>query len=121
MKALAIAVLGFAAWMPAQEIRLTRIASGIAAPTDIQNANDGSGRLFFVQQNGVVRIFRNGAVASRPFLDISAKTRGGGERGLLGLAFPRGFAQKQRFYVDYTDLNGDTTIAQYRMSPDPDI
>src|SRR4051812_2303690 len=118
MKVFAIAVFGFAVVLPAQEIRLTRVASGIAAPTDIQSANDGSGRLFFVQQNGVVRIFRNGAVSSRPFLDISAKTRGGGERGLLGLAFPPGFAQKQRFYVDYTDLNGNTTIAQYRVSSD---
>jgi uncharacterized protein (TIGR03437 family) len=43
------------------------------------------------------------------------------ERGLLGLAFPPGFAQKQRFYVDYTDLNGDTIVAQYRVSSNPDV
>src|SRR5947208_549334 len=105
----------------AQEIRMTKIASGIGGPTDIQNANDGSGRLFFVQQNGVVRIFRNGAVNAQAFLDISGKTHADGERGLLGLAFPPGFAQKQRFCVDYTDLNGDTIIAQYRVSSNPDV
>src|SRR6478672_10307182 len=105
MTRLVIPILTFALLLPAQEIRLTRFASGIAAPTDIQTANDGSGRLFFVQQNGIVRIFRAGAVVSQPFLDITAKTRGGGERGLLGLAFPPAFAQKQRFYVDYTDIN----------------
>ena len=104
-----------------QEIRTTQIASGIAAPTDIQSANDGSGRLFLVQQSGIVRIFHGGAVSSRPFLDIGAKTHADGERGLLGLAFPPGFAQKQRFYVDYTDLNGDTIIAQYRVSPNADV
>jgi uncharacterized protein (TIGR03437 family) len=104
-----------------QEIRTVQIASGIEAPTDIQNAGDGSGRLFFIQQNGIVRIFRNGALVLQPFLDIRDKTRSGGERGLLGLAFPTGFAQKQRFYVNYTDLNGDTVIAQYRMSATPDV
>ena len=98
-----------------------QIASGIEAPTDIQNAGDGSGRLFFIQQNGIVRIFRNGALVLQPFLDIRGKTSSGGERGLLGLSFPTGFAQKQRFYVNYTDLNGDTVIAQYRMSANPDV
>ena len=116
-----LAGLGFVLGLSGQEIRTTQIASGINAPTDIQTANDGSGRLFFVQQNGLVRIFKSGAVSSQPFLDIRAKTTGDGERGLLGLAFPPGFAQKQRFYVDYTDLNGDTIIAQYRVSSNPDV
>src|SRR2546430_230227 len=44
-----------------------------------------------------------------------------GERGLLGLAFPPGFAAKQRFYVDYTDLSGNTVIAMYRVSSNPDV
>ena len=38
-----------------------------------------------------------------------------------GLAFPPGFASKQRFYVDYTDLNGDTVIAQYRVPGRGDV
>src|SRR5689334_8750882 len=97
----------------AQEIRTVQVVSGISAPTDIQNAGDGSGRLFFVQQNGVIRVMRNGALLTTPFLDIRNKTRADGERGLLGLAFAPGFAVSGRFYVDYTDLNGDTTIAQY--------
>lgn len=104
-----------------QEIRTTQVASEISNPTDIQHAADGSGRLFLVQQNGVIRVLRNGSVLPAPFLDIRSKTTGTGERGLLGLAFPKGFAQKQRFYVHYTDLRGDTTIALYRVSSDPDV
>jgi uncharacterized protein (TIGR03437 family) len=104
----------------AQEIRTAQIASGIPAPTDIQNAGDGSRRLFFVQQNGIIRVFRDGALVPEPFLDIRGKTRGGGERGLLGLAFPPGFAQKQRFYVNYTDLSGNTVVAMYSVSGNPD-
>src|SRR5262245_43759041 len=105
----------------AQSVRLTQIASGISAPTDIQSANDGTGRLFLVQQNGIVRIHRNGALVSAPFLDIRGKTTGSGERGLLGLAFPPGFAQKQRFYVDYTNPAGDIVIAMYRLGSNRDV
>jgi hypothetical protein len=104
-----------------QEIRTVQIVTGLSGVTDIQNAGDGSGRLFLVQQNGVIRMMRNDALLTAPFLDIRGKTRADGERGLLGLAFPPGFAGKQRFYVDYTDLNGDTVIAQYRVSPNGEV
>src|ERR1041384_1862293 len=121
MQRLLICALGLGLSLSAQEIRLTQIASGISSPTDIQSANDGSGRLFFVQQNGLIRIFRNGTVSTQPFLDIRNKTQLDSERGLLGLAFPPGFAQSQRFYVDYTDLNGNTVIAQYRVTANSDV
>ncbi|HEV8145788.1 MAG TPA: PQQ-dependent sugar dehydrogenase, partial [Bryobacteraceae bacterium] len=62
-----------------------------------------------------------GTLVDTPFLDIRSKTRAEGERGLLGLAFPPGFAQSQRFYVNYTDLNGNTVIAQYRVSANADV
>ena len=104
----------------AQQVSIVQIASGINAPTDIENAGDGSGRLFFVQQDGQIRLFRNGALTAQPFLDIRSKTHASGEQGLLGLAFPPGFAQRQKFFVDYTDLSGDTVIAQYSVSANPD-
>src|SRR5437588_11398257 len=118
----ASALLLFAAiGLHAQEIRVVQVASGISAPTDIQDAADGSNRLFLVQHNGIIKILRNGTVIPTPFLDITSKTKADGERGLLGLAFPPGFAQSGRFYVDYTDLNGDTNIAQYRLTSNPDV
>lgn len=121
MKTLIAASFLLATNLAGQEIRLVQTASGIGAPTDIQNAGDGSGRLFFVQQNGVVRLFRNGSLSVQPFLDIRTKTIADGERGLLGLAFSPKFAQTGRLYVDYTDLNGNTVIAQYRLSSNPDV
>jgi uncharacterized protein (TIGR03437 family) len=104
-----------------QEIALTRVATGLTAPTDLQNAGDGSNRLFVVEQSGIIRVLKNGVLNPDPFLDIRDKTHAGGERGLLGLAFPPGFAAKQRFYVNYTDLNGNTTIAQYRVTSNSDV
>lgn len=105
--------------LQAQEapLRLARIASGLRNPTDIQSPDDGSGRLFVVEQEGTIRIFRGGALLAEPFLDIRSKTRAGGERGLLGLAFPPDYASKQYFCVNYTDLRGDNVIARYRVFP----
>jgi uncharacterized protein (TIGR03437 family) len=105
----------------AQEITLTRVASNVASPTDIAVPGDGSGRVFVVQQEGLIRILKNGVFNAQPFLDIRDKTSPGGERGLLGLAFPPGFAANGRFYVNYTDLNGDTNVALYRVSANQDI
>ena len=121
MKHAFIGAVTFTAAVCAQEIQLNRIASGLTAPTDIQAAGDGSGRLFFVQQNGIIRVFRNGVLISAPFLDIQTKTRGGGERGLLGLAFPPNYGAKGHFYVNYTDLQGDTVVARYRLTNNADV
>lgn len=108
-------LLAFTAAALAQDFRLTRIAGGLPTLTDLQSPRDGSGRMFAVQQTGRIWILRNDRVETPAFLDISTKTVGGGERGLLGLAFPPGFSQKRYFYVNYTDLAGDTVLARYRL------
>src|SRR5258705_11010957 len=107
--------LSLTSLLGAQELRTRKIASDIPLPTDVQNAGDGSGRLFIAQQNGVIRILRGGVLLPQPFLDIRSRTHADGERGFLGFAFPPGFAAKRRFYVDYTDLDGNTVIAMYRV------
>ncbi|MCM3906198.1 MAG: PQQ-dependent sugar dehydrogenase [Pyrinomonadaceae bacterium] len=90
--------------------------SGLTQPVSITHAADGSGRIFVAQQNGQIRIIRNGTLSSTPFLNISTRISTGGERGLLGLAFPPGFATKQYFYVNYTNPAGNIVIARYRVS-----
>jgi glucose/arabinose dehydrogenase len=89
----------------------------------ITNAGDGSGRLFVVEQGGAVRIVRSGAVAARPFLNISSLVTPGGEQGLLGLAFPPGYAARQSFYVNYINRTGvgNTVIARFAVAGDPDL
>lgn len=101
-------------------LRLERAATGLSLPTDIQNAGDGTNRLFIAQQGGLIRILKDGSLLPTPFLDISSRTRGQGERGLLGLAFPPDYQRKQYFYVNYTNLEGDTIIARYRTTANPD-
>src|SRR5258706_7212863 len=87
------------------------IATGLTKPLFITNAGDGSRRIFFVEQPGRVRIQKNGALLTTPFLDIQAiiKTTGS-EQGLLSLAFDPAYATNGNFYVVYTaPRNGDST------------
>ena len=58
-----------------------------------------------------------GFCSRNPFLDLSDRiTSAGFEQGLLGLAFHPDYAQNGFFYVNYTDLNGDTVIARFQVS-----
>ena len=43
-------------------------------------------RLYVVQQDGGIKVLRNGVATV--FADLSTKVTAGGERGPLGLAFP---------------------------------
>ena len=96
---------------------LRPFASGLDKPVFVTSARDGSGRLFVVEQTGRIRIVTaTGKVLATPFLDISALVSKGGEQGLLGLAFDPSFKTNGRFYVDYTDVNGDTVVSRYHAS-----
>lgn len=98
------------------KISLVERATGLAQPVKVTNANDGSGDLFAVEQPGRIRIVRGGALLPAPFLDITGRVLSGGERGLLGLAFPPGYAAKRTFYVNYTRTpDGATVVARYRL------
>ena len=114
---LAIAPL-FAADPPA--IHLYRVASGFEMPLDIRFPPDGSGRMFVVEQRGRIRIVENGAVLSgRPFLDLRAKVSCCGERGLLGLVFSPSFGGDRTFYINYTDLQGNSVVSRMRLADNP--
>lgn len=114
---LLLSLLCIASGVSPAQYRLTRHLTGLSQPVDIQAPRDGSGRLFVVQANGLIRVAQNGALLSAPLLDIRTKTRGTGECGLLGLALPPGFPQKQYFYVNYTNPGcTQSVIARYRLT-----
>ncbi|MBN1816548.1 MAG: PQQ-dependent sugar dehydrogenase [Sedimentisphaerales bacterium] len=85
-------------------IELEPVAEGLAAPVHLEEANDGTGRIFIVDQPGQVWILQNGSVLPEPFLDVSARLvsplgilgshdeNDFDERGLLGLALHPHFA-----------------------------
>ncbi|GAB4484334.1 MAG: PQQ-dependent sugar dehydrogenase [Anaerolineales bacterium] len=93
------------------------VASGLNHPTVIAAAGDGLGRLFLVEQRGLIRIWQNGQLLPDPFLDIHEIVgSGGSEQGLLGLAFSPNFSRNGFFYVDFTDTDGNTRLVRYARS-----
>ena len=79
----------------------------------------GDTRLFIVEKGGAIKIVdRNTGALIGTFLDISNLLPNplGGEQGLLGLAFDPLYAANRRFYVSYTDVNGNSVVARYLVS-----
>ena len=97
------------------------VAAGLSSPLGVVNAGDGSRRLFILEQTGRIRVLDGTQLRPTPFLDVSALISCCGERGLLGLAFHPDYAINGIFFVHYTNTNGDTTIARYRVSADPNV
>jgi len=97
----------------AVDLGLSSVVGGLSKPVTIAAAGDGSGRLFVVEQAGRIRIVKGGTLLATPFLDVSAKVSCCGERGLLGLAFHPGYATNRRFFLFYTDSDGDLTISEF--------
>lgn len=113
---------GASTTLPTVALAFTPIASGLVRPTVVTHAGDGSGRLFIVEQAGKIRMLSSGGTLSTaPFLDISSRVLSGGERGLLGLAFPPAFSSKKYFYVNYTRVpDGATVVSRFFVSAAPD-
>ncbi|WP_452223008.1 PQQ-dependent sugar dehydrogenase [Lacinutrix chionoecetis] len=108
----------------AQTVELTAFGPSFNNPVEMVNAGDS--RLFVVEKAGVIKILNSdGTVNSTPFLDISSLVGSGGERGLLGLAFPPDYTTTGRFYVNYTDDSStqtpNTIVARYTVSANPDV
>jgi glucose/arabinose dehydrogenase len=77
----------------------TAIAT-IARPIALAATPDG--RILVVNQAGVIRVIKNGALLATPALDISANVCAHSERGLLGIAVDANFAANGYVYVYYT-------------------
>lgn len=105
-------------------IKFEVIASGLSNPLFITHAGDASGRIFIVERNGKIHIYRNGVINDTPFLDVSDIINAtGGEQGLLGLAFDPSYEVNGKFYIVYTILsNNAIRLARFNVSDDdPDL
>jgi glucose/arabinose dehydrogenase len=97
-----------------------KVIEDLSMPLDLQH--DGMGHLYIVERKGLIHILADGSLLSPPFLDIRNLVQDGfSEQGLLGLAFHPQYAQDGRFFINYTDLQGDTVVAEYQVSSDPTL
>jgi glucose/arabinose dehydrogenase len=118
-----------------QAVGLKLLAEGLTSPVALAEPEDGTGRLFVADQTGAIKIVGSrGEVLERPFLDIRSRLveldGTYDERGLLGLAFHRGFRDNQKFYVYYTapprrgaPVGFDHTdrVSEFMVSSEPDL
>lgn len=95
----------------APAISFQPIVSGFTSPVDVTSAPGDASTLYVVEQAGRVETVRDGKITGT-FLDIRNRVRLGEELGLLGIAFHPNYAQNHLFYIDYTDLQGDTHVAE---------
>lgn len=116
-------------------VRLQLVADGFSSPVGLVPVPDDSGRLFVLDQVGLVRVLSaGGSPLQEPFLDLRDRLVGlmtdFDERGLLGLAFHPDYATNGRFFVFYTAppdptvpevFNAQSRISEFRVSSDPNI
>ena len=104
-------------------LQITLVTDQIHEPTSITNAGDGSDRLFVSERAGRIWILdANRQLVATPFLDVH--TRVGsvqGEQGLLSVAFHPDYENNGRFFVNYTDLGGNTVVSQFNVSGNPNV
>ncbi len=120
-------------------VRLETVSTGeLISPVGATSSNDGTNRLFMLDQRGKIQIVDNGQVNPTPFLDIGSKLvtqrPGFDERGLLGMAFHPDYGVPNspghgKFYVYYsapdpgapgtTDnpIDCRSVVAEYRVDP----
>ena len=132
------ALVAAAAPVGAQEdeapaVGLQLVAEDLTSPVTMAHPGDGSGRLFVVDQIGLVRVLMpDGTLRADPFLDLRSRmvalNPGFDERGLLGLAFHPDYEANGRFFVYYSaplragapeGFNHTSHISEFRVSSDP--
>lgn len=104
---------------PSQPIVLSGFVAGFTAPIGLEAPDDGTGRLFVIEQGGTIRIIQNASVLPTPFLDVTTLVESGGEKGLLGLTFHPNFNTTRRFFVHYTRRVGtqlQSVISEFSAS-----
>jgi glucose/arabinose dehydrogenase len=97
------------------------VVDGLSSPVFVASEPGDASRLFVVERGGVIRVVDSGSLLATPFLDISSQVSLTSEQGLLGLAFHPDYATNGHFFVNYTDGSGDTVVARYTVSGDPNV
>ncbi|HEY0714374.1 MAG TPA: PQQ-dependent sugar dehydrogenase, partial [Polyangia bacterium] len=104
----------------AANVKLELVTSDSAEAVGIETIpGEPVDRLFVVEKRGPIRILRNGKFEARPFYDMTGKVSlwasGNSEQGLLGMAFHPQFRSNGRFFIHYTDLDGDSRVVEVRV------
>jgi glucose/arabinose dehydrogenase len=93
------------------------VAAGLSSPTAMQVAPDG--RLFICEQDGQVRVVRDGVLLPTPF--VTLPVHAAGEQGLLGIALDPAFDSNGFVYVYYTAVSPAIHDRVSRLTANGDV
>src|SRR5215203_5994003 len=103
----------------ARNFDVERVATGLNRPVWVGAAPGDPGALWVLEQPG--RVVRIAGAERTTLLDISSQVLTGTEQGLLGIAFHPDFATNRRLFLHWSDLSGDTRVAEFRAGRDGTI
>ena len=102
------------------DVALTSLGT-FASPLYVTSPPGDPGRIFVVEREGTVRVVKNGVVLPTPFIDVSDEIGGGGERGLLSIAFAPDYAVSGLVYAFATQPNGTLVVWEFLAAPGADV
>jgi glucose/arabinose dehydrogenase len=86
-------------------------------PTYVHGPEDAGGLVFVVERKGVVKLISGGRKGKGSFLNIKGRVSCcEGERGMFSIAFPPNYERSRRFYVFFTNDEGNLEVDEYRRS-----
>jgi glucose/arabinose dehydrogenase len=92
------------------------VHTGLHKPVDLQP--DATGRIFLVEQRGVIRLAVGSQIQDTPYLEIQDRVNSSfNEQGLLGLALHPRFSENGFFFVNYTGSGGNTFVSRFEANP----
>ena len=103
------------------QLRTQVVVQGLTNPVAFVVDPADPSTFYVVEQRGTIRTVRNGEVAPAVFLDLRSSISAGGERGLLGMAFPPDAGQSRRFFVNFTNQDGHTVVARFTRRSDGEV
>ncbi len=105
--------------------KLEKVADGLYGPLALENAHDGSGRIFIAEQAGKIMILKNGRLLKEPFLNIRSllvpMRNEYMDVGILGFAFHPDYKNNGRFFVHYSapsknGFDNKSVLAEFKVS-----
>lgn len=118
MKPFVTSVLSLAALVSCSSAapKVQLLVDGLSKPIFMTSADGRKDYHYIAEKEGVIRLFdrAQNRLLDEPFLDISDRIKiRMNEQGLLGMALSPKFSSNGRFYVYYTNLDGDTCISRF--------
>jgi len=115
-----ICILATATLSNSYAIGLKEIATGLKDPVWATAPQNNDTHFFILEKSGTIKVLdrTTGDLLTTPFLDIASQTKVlMNEQGLLGMAFSPDFNTSGRYYLNYTNTEGDTVISRFTCDP----